>query len=670
MNFIYPQFLFGLLALSIPIIIHLFNFRRAKKVYFSNNRLLKNIKKISSSKLRLKHLLILAARLLFLFFLVLTFAQPIIPAKEGGLATGSVYIYADNSLSMSNEVNADLRAIDLALEYVNNLSDLYPRGTQIKLLTNDFAPYSNNLKNADQIKELITEISVSGISRNLQEVQDRLFADSYLNSDKTRDVYWISDFQKSTLGDIGEIEFDTTDRNYLIPLQFEQTSNVMVDSLYLENPFLMVNEANQVIVTLRNTGEERIDDLIVKLFINEIQSATASTTIEANGTNEINFLINAGLEEINRCRISFEEFPVTFDNDFYFTLNLSDRISVLEILGEGSPYSVENVYANQKLFNFSSFNISNLDYNLINNADLVIVNGLQTLDASLVSYLQEYLNNAGNIFLVPSSQPDLNSYQTLLSMASVEIDQNPAKIELNSPDLENPFFENIFENTESNFDMPSADPLLNWTGSFSNLLQLKNGQKFLSSFGTQNQIYLAASPFEDTYTDFHLHAVFVPVMYRMAALSKDLNQNFYHNINDQVIVIKYDSLSRNEIYTLRQADQEIIPSQRVDGNSLVLELPRYTLKSGFYELAKEDQVIHVLAFNQDKKESVLDQYDRESLNIAFAGSPAVDVFDVNTADSFEREIREKHFGVSLWKYALLLALFFLLVEVLLIRFLK
>ena len=82
MNFLYPVFLFALFSLAIPIIIHLFNFRKYKKVYFTNVRFLKELKHESESKSKLKNYLILAARLLTLTCLVLAFAQPFIPNKS------------------------------------------------------------------------------------------------------------------------------------------------------------------------------------------------------------------------------------------------------------------------------------------------------------------------------------------------------------------------------------------------------------------------------------------------------------------------------------------------------------------------------------------------------------------------------------------------------------
>src|SRR5688572_6631297 len=101
MSFLYPSFLWALAALSIPILIHLFNFRKTTQVYFSNNRFLKEVKDATTAKRRLKHYLILLSRLLFLFFLIITFCQPIIPATEQLGQGKNIILYLDNSQSMS-----------------------------------------------------------------------------------------------------------------------------------------------------------------------------------------------------------------------------------------------------------------------------------------------------------------------------------------------------------------------------------------------------------------------------------------------------------------------------------------------------------------------------------------------------------------------------------------
>ncbi len=105
MKFLYPEFLYGLITLAIPVIIHLFNFRKSKKIYFSSTRFLQSVKKSTSKKLKLKHYLILASRMLFLTFLVFAFAQPYLPGLDKNPQAESVYIYLDNSLSMSGKVD-------------------------------------------------------------------------------------------------------------------------------------------------------------------------------------------------------------------------------------------------------------------------------------------------------------------------------------------------------------------------------------------------------------------------------------------------------------------------------------------------------------------------------------------------------------------------------------
>src|SRR3989339_2134555 len=102
MNFLYPYFLFSLFAISIPIIIHLFNFRKYKTIYFSNTAFLKDIKQQTKAKSELKHLLVLLARILAVASLVFAFAQPYIPVSENVKKANSEFvgIYIDNSFSM------------------------------------------------------------------------------------------------------------------------------------------------------------------------------------------------------------------------------------------------------------------------------------------------------------------------------------------------------------------------------------------------------------------------------------------------------------------------------------------------------------------------------------------------------------------------------------------
>src|SRR3954467_15375736 len=139
MSFVFPQFLFALFAVSIPIIIHLFNFRRFKKVYFSDIRFLKEVKLQTQNRNRIKHLLILLCRILAISFLVFAFAQPFIPTTNKNATVGiqASSVYVDNSFSMEN-VSKNGMLLDEAKKMAREIALAHSQSDLFQLLTNDF----------------------------------------------------------------------------------------------------------------------------------------------------------------------------------------------------------------------------------------------------------------------------------------------------------------------------------------------------------------------------------------------------------------------------------------------------------------------------------------------------------------------------------------------------
>src|SRR3954467_9568085 len=202
MNFAFPQFLWALTALSIPIIIHLFNFRKTTRILFSNTRFLQQVRQETTQKRKLKQYLVLASRLLFLLFLVLAFAQPFLPAKEQMTPGREVAIYLDTSYSMVSQVAQKTRALDAGIRFSQEIVSLFPLDTRYKLVTNDFAPFSNSFKTKTEIVDLLAQIRLSPVSRSFNEVSQRI-------GGTDQEIFWISDFQKSTSGEITSTSADS-----------------------------------------------------------------------------------------------------------------------------------------------------------------------------------------------------------------------------------------------------------------------------------------------------------------------------------------------------------------------------------------------------------------------------------------------------------------------------
>lgn len=615
--------------------------------------------------MKLKHWLILASRLLFVFFLVLAFAQPFYSSQE--VPGDLVKIYVDNSYSMSNPTEDDIAALDVAIESVQALVGQYPKHTQYMLLTNEFLTASEQVMRYDKLLDALTEIRFSPVSRSIDEVLSRLQASR--NPDESADIYIFSDFQKSTSMSGERLPVDSSQHFYLVPINFKDAANLFVDSIYLTNPYLLANNTNAIHVKLSNNGGEAVEEVVLKLTINDIQVATAGVTVSPMSSATVQFDINFDLVEVNSGKISFEDYPVTYDNEFYFSLNTTQKIEILEIKGESASDVLSKVYGNEQLFEFRSFSINNLDYNSVRDADIVYLNEVNTSHTTLNPYLQQYVEEGGHVVIVFGEQPSLEQFAFLRLPEPLRLTDtdNLTLQPLAQPDLSNPFYENIFEATGETIAMPAATNTVTWSGSGMDILSYNNGTPYISRSVLDN-IYYVGGPLREEYSGFHNHALFVPIMYRLAALSQSVGEELYHYIDEPQFAIKEGSITAQDVVKLARGEQEIIPSQMVVGNQVVFEVPKYTLAPGFYTLENIENVQKTLAFNYSKAESYLEQMTVKELNDYFGGSATL--YDNSSVETFSAAIKERNEGRSLWKFCLMLALAFLLIEILLIRLMK
>jgi hypothetical protein len=680
MNFVYPEFLWALLALSIPIAIHIFNFRRVRKVYFSNVKLLREVKTETNSFRRIKHLLILLSRLAFLSLLVFAFAQPFLPSKnqkEIKNLSGLVGVYLDNSYSMQSELGND-KYLDLATLYVNELLKVFPKDARFQLITNKFDNTEQYPVAANKIEDRLTETQFSSEYRDLATVYKRQLSllNRYSNAERNQ-VFWFTDFQKSTAGDLSKIDLDTLNQYYIVPIKSEKTPNLMIDSVWLANPFIKSLESNQINVRLKSFSDESYTDLMLKLFIDEQQVSTSTINLAPRESVVANFNFTVQGEGMKPCKISFEDFPVTFDNEYYFVINASPKINILHLHEQLQNRYVESVYSNESVFEVNSFNVNNLDYKRVESAELVILDEVESVEGDLNQKLQDFVKKGGSLLVFPSlnSQTGFEGFLNSVGVnaaRSVKPDSlgTGKSNELALLNISNPFFQGMFEKVPSNMNMPYGNALLNWGNVGENLLQFKNQRPFLTRFRGQNgKVYVCASPLQTRYSNFAKHALFVPIMFQIAAQSKQQSENLAYTFQENNIRVKLENPSSNQVYKLVKDDLEIVPDQRIIGNELVFEMPSQTLEAGYYKLMLDKKTVGLLAFNYGKAESEMDFYSQAEITKAFAGKKNVQVFNFAESKNFIQTFKDNNIQVNLWKYMLFFALIFLLIEIALIRLL-
>ncbi|MCS7004366.1 MAG: BatA domain-containing protein [Cytophagales bacterium] len=686
MSFLFPSVLWALFLVSIPIIIHFFNFQKPKKIYFTQVALLQSVKQIAHAKNKLRHWLLLLCRIAAIVFLVLAFAQPVIPLYSFQTKWSNyVSVYLDNSYSMQNEINGK-RLFDIAKSYADQIGTLFPKNVQFQLVDNAFEGTSNPMS-ADQLQNKISKIEMSAISQPIQKIyqkQKQLL--EQVGSTKGSHIFILSDFQKSSIGELQYLAEDSSHVIYLLPFTNNQTENLSIDSVWLDEPFIIPKESQYLYCKVHNHGNNLVENINIRLIINQKQQASAVIEkIAAQSTETFKFsFVVSDSQRILPCRISLDDFPITFDNDYYFILRVAPNIKIVEIstASDSSPSYVEYVFSNESFLSFFKIKTEIPDYSTISEADLIVLRNLQDIHTGILQTLQKAFAQGTSIVIFPHEKANTVSYNQLFGGLSMQLKELPSdgrlfeyKLALEPPDVKNPFFHGVFEKIPQNLNVPSAVQTFAWSSHIGQtLLKFKNQEPFLSMFPQPNggKLFLFASPLKPAYTDIGTHALFLPVMYRIAFVSKQQIEELAYRFEGGTAVFQIDSLQKNDILHLINENANYIPPQRITDNRAYISIPKGGLPSGTYSICtkKNSVPIDFIALNYSREESDIRGLTYKELKEMFANVPHIKVFDPQDLQTFKNDFKSQTEAIPLWRWMLILALIALLGETFLIRSLR
>jgi len=676
MQFLYPAFLFGLLALAVPVIVHLFYFRRFKTIYFTNVKFLKELKQETSARQKLKNLLVLLMRCLAIAALVFAFAQPFIPtgsAVKQGLKSVSVFI--DNSNSMS-AMDKDISLFDKAKFRAREIIQGYKDEDKFQILTNDFEGKHQRLLSKEDALAAIDELKISPAVRNMSEIMKR--QKQVLNtSDRTLKIaYVISDFQKN-ISDFSPKTDSLIDFN-LIPLQAISEKNVAIDSCWFEIPVQMANQVNPLVVKVHNYSEEKVENVTLTLKYDGQEKPVGNLNIEAGTT--VTDTINMSIQKTgwHQAELLITDYPVQFDDHYFFTFNVAEQIDVLCINEDATNRYLDAAFRGISYFKLSSVNSKSIDYSKLGNNKLIICNGLKSISTGLAQELFSYMKNGGNVLIFPPENADLISYNAYLNSinahelgAFVKSERKVSKI--NTTDF---VFSDVYENANANLKLPTTTgsyPINEFAGkAHVKLLSNRDGSTYLAKYKVEkgNQ-YLCFSPLDEQYNDLVSSAeIFIPMLYKMSISTTKSSKIAYTLDKDAFIESDVQSNSKtDQVYKLKNGNEEIIPEQKTLLSSLIMRVNNLIKQAGFYTLIDEQKKnLQDFAFNFNRKESDLVCLTNDELKLKI--SPNIKLMDINSETNLTAMVGEKDQGIILWKWFVVFALIFLALESLIIRFWK
>jgi hypothetical protein len=673
MHFLYPVFLFALISLAIPVIIHLFNFRRYQKVYFSNVQFLKEIQEQQASRRNLKERLILASRLLALLFLVFAFARPYIPGKNAANAgrQQAISVFVDNSYSMQT-LNKEGTLLDEAKRRAKEIASAYNINDRFQLLTQDFEGKHQRLLGRDQFNDAVDAIKISPQSRSLQQVISRQQSLLSTQSGSVKSAYLVSDFQKN-MTDRKAVKIDDDIHYNLVQLKASELPNVAVDSVWLLTAVHRPGESEKLVVRLHNYAGEKAEKIPLKLLINKEQKSLGSFTINPHSVQNDTLSFSGLKSGWQLAEIQLQDNPVTFDNQFYFTFNVKQQMPVLLIDGETPNPFLKAVFDTDPFFAAKRVDDGNVDYAGLNTYPLVVLSDVKTISTGLAQQLRTYVSKGGTLMFFPSADADLANYKSFLqSIGAAYLEKLITEAtKVSAINLQNPVFKNIFESYPENPDLPVLKKyyqLSSGSGRGETLMELPGKQAFWAGYNSgKGKVYVSAVALNDDFSNLQRHALLVPVMYRIALLSGHDQPLFYTIGEDESIEIPPVQSSEKQILKLVKGEQSVIPDVRQQEGSTLLYVSDQLQETGNYELKKQDSTLTVLAFDDNRKESDMSYLTADGLKQIFP--KAANILQPGQA-SIKSEVSDLNFGLQLWKLCIILALIFLAAEILLVRYYK
>lgn len=668
MKFLYPEFLFALLALSIPVFIHLFQFRRARKVAFSNVRFLREIKEEKQSTSRLRELLILLSRLLAISFLVFAFAQPFIPNSEQAAVHQRVGIYIDNSFSM-DQLTSKGRALDEAKRLAYEIVKSHKNNTEFLILTNNFREEGTRFQSVDKAGERIAAVESSSLLPETNEILGRFRREE--NSASL--VYLLSDFQMDSL-ELTEPETDVR----LLRIPVEQSENLSLDSCWFEVPVRKGGANEELFFEMSNHGLEDQRDVQVNLFVNGQQRSQQVLEVPAGSVVRSSMNFRTGEQGAINCELQIEDYPVNFDNSLYFSYEVKPRFKVMVLSDDLEvQQNFRSLLETDSIFDFQIRDAGNAEPELLKSMDFVVLADLEELPSGLTQTLNTAILGGTDLCLFPHPSCDLASVNQLLRdqqlNAFTKWDTN--EVSVGRIELEMPFFQGVFEKIPDNIDLPKGRGRAMLEESTVQgeeiLLAFKDGKSYLRSQQNEGgRSYVFSSPASQKYSNLTRHALFVPLMYQMILRSNESGPLFQFIGSEEWVRFGLNEQLANAVHLLSPDDSSrIIPIQRRRAREIQIKAYDQLKQAGIYCLVQGDTQLGSLAFNYSRKESNLKSIPIERLEMLAQRSDNVQFFEAEM-DSIRSDIELASNGSEYWQLSLILCLIFLASEMALIKLWK
>jgi hypothetical protein len=661
--FSHPSVLWFSLLAAIPIIIHIINLHRHKKILFSNVYLLKQLEKETKNIRRIRDLLLLLIRITIILSLVIIFAGPTLKTNTNThkIKNNNIAFYIDNSFSMSLQ-NSKSTLFDFAKTYAKKIASSFHKNSSLVLITNDNIYSGLSL---DEFFSQIDKIKISPLNPNFQLLS------ASIKTYQLGKLYLFSDFQKK---DFSSFIPDSSCNYYIFPIQRDNVSDIILDTCYLSSA--ENTSSNELVFKVTNKSETPVTELPVKLFINSELKSIKNVTIEPMGyaQDTIKFTYS-GKSETILGNLSIADYPVTFDNTLLFSYKIKNKFTLTVISTPQGFNSYKYISAafsdqsNEAKFDIIKIPIGKIDELKTLKPDAVILDNITDLPPHFDDLIRNLLKNGTSIIFFPSPDNYKGASDFLTSISGGNID----KIDTSTHEIKKvEFSDKIFRNAiikKKNVKFPVVkDILLVKNLPISSSVIIKTEDDFPVFFYNKSYkgLFTVYPLSLKSNKGFFESPLFFVSLYNTVTQKPSAGQLYYYCGKAYTITIP-QKIEKDHIVKIRlyNKEKEFVPYQINTGNEINIVLKNNDItQAGFYKFYA-DTLENILAFNYNRSEADFTFLSPKELKNKFQNLDNVKIINTNLNLPLDFKPESDR---DLTKYFISLALFLLLLETLVLKF--
>ncbi|MGB8704781.1 MAG: BatA domain-containing protein [Gillisia sp.] len=633
MKFSHPELLYALFLLLIPVLVHLFRLRKFKKEDFTNVKFLHRISVRTRKSSQLKKWLILATRILLLACIVFAFAGPFFPRDSSKEKNRNLIIYLDNSYSMQARGEHGPLLERSIQELISNL----PQGEEIDLFTNNNTYKNITRSDLQKIEYTSAQLDYKAVLLKAQHLQNTTFQSKLLI---------VSDFPEDFIKDS-----DTSNTNlkvFLLPLQPETRNNQTIDTAFLagSNP-----EKKLLHIKISRNGNSQQNS--VSVYNGKNLLGKTGIVYASENSEDVEFPLET--DSLWQGKIEIEDNGLQFDNSLFFSLNKSQPVRVVSINNEDDDF-LKRIF-NPAEFHYSAMAANRVDFSQLAEAQVIILNEIKEFPSSLKTLLQQKIDQQ-TVFLIipPASSPGAN-YTDFLRKNGFPVFEKIENQErsITGISFNHPLYAGVFEEEISNFDYPKVRSYYRVT-STPGIIRYEDQSAFL--FKKANT-YIFTAPLNKGNSNFVQSPLIVPTFFNIGLSAVQPSKLFYQMNSSSFfdVPIKIDN---DKVLHLTSDNINIIPEQQRFSDKVRIFTENLDLPPGNYMITNQDEPVMAVSFNIDRKESKMEFAVPKNNHF----STIKNVKDFISSASFGKEEPE------VWKWFVIFAVFFLVIETLLLKYIK